>query len=99
MESRSLIVAGSLLSIATANPITALAQQSLNGMITGINRMDGSISIQQIASGTVGSEGGAVEQFRAKVDLLESVHAGDRVTYSVTDSNGTKTITKLERQK
>jgi len=31
--------------------------------------------------------------------LLDAVHAGDRVTYSVAETGGVKTITKLDRQK
>jgi hypothetical protein len=31
--------------------------------------------------------------------MLESVHAGDRVSFSTADNNGTKTITKLQKAK
>jgi hypothetical protein len=30
--------------------------------------------------------------------LLDNFHAGDRVTYSTTENNGVKTITKMQRQ-
>jgi Cu/Ag efflux protein CusF len=31
--------------------------------------------------------------------LLDSVHAGDKVAFTVNDANGKKTITKIDRQK
>jgi hypothetical protein len=30
--------------------------------------------------------------------MLDSVHAGDRVTYSATDADGASTLTKLQKQ-
>ena len=30
--------------------------------------------------------------------MLDSVHAGDRVSYTATDTNGTGTLTKLQKQ-
>ena len=49
--------------------------------------------------GTVGaSSGGATEQFKVAPGALEKVHAGDRVTFSVSESGGKKTITKIESQ-
>lgn len=79
----------------------AVAQQTTDGMITKIDRLSSRIAIQPTQSGTVGtSAAAAAEEFRVQDgSLLESVHAGDRVTYSVTESSGVKTITKLQRQK
>jgi Cu/Ag efflux protein CusF len=78
----------------------ALADQTLTGVITGLNRLNGTISIQQTQSGTVGANtGGAAEQFKVQDGVsLDAVHAGDRVSYSTTDKGGVKTITKLDRQ-
>jgi Cu/Ag efflux protein CusF len=77
------------------------AEQDTAGMVTGINRLNGTIAIQRIQTGTVGANtGGAGEEFKIKDDaMMEDVHAGDRVTFSTTDSGGAKTITKLDRQK
>jgi hypothetical protein len=44
------------------------------------------------------SSGGATDQFKAPSGALEKVHAGDRVTFSVSDSGDKKTITKIESQ-
>jgi Cu/Ag efflux protein CusF len=70
-------------------------------MVTGINRLNGTIAIQRIQTGTVGANtGGAGEEFKIKDDaMMENIHAGDRVTFSTTDSGNAKTITKLDRQK
>ncbi|TKT70650.1 copper-binding protein [Afipia massiliensis] len=78
----------------------ALAQQALTGMITKIDRIRGTIAIQQEQSGTVGaSAGGAAEEFKAQDrSSLDAVHVGDKVTYSTTEAGGMKTITKLQKQ-
>ena len=78
----------------------AFAQQALTGTITGINRLNDTIAIRQTQSGTVGANtGGAAEEFKVqKGQSLEDLHAGDRVTFSVTEAGGARTITKLQRQ-
>jgi Cu/Ag efflux protein CusF len=77
------------------------AEQGTTGMVTGINRLNSTIAIQRIQTGTVGANtGGAAEEFKVKDEsMMEDIHAGDRVTFSATDSGGTKTVTKLDRQK
>jgi Cu/Ag efflux protein CusF len=93
MKLAKLVLAGSLfIGFASA----ASAQQTLTGTVTMIDRMSGTMAIQQTQSGTVGSSGGVERQFKASDDLLENVHAGDRVTVSVGESDGKKTITKIE---
>ena len=68
--------------------------------MTRIDRVNGTVAIQQAPSGTVGAgSGGASEEFKVPDSAsLNAVHAGDRVNFSATGSGGTKTITKLERQ-
>ena len=85
---------------------SALAQQQgTAGTITGINRLTGMVAITPTQNGTVGSNapGSApapAEEFKVKDGaLLDAVHAGDLVTYSVAETGGVKTITKLDRQK
>jgi copper binding protein CusF len=97
MKLAKLILAGVMLATV---PSMALAQQSSEGMITMINRLDSTIAIKQVQEGTVGaSGGGAIEQqFAASADMLDSVHAGDRVKFTVGDKGGKKTLTKIERQ-
>ena len=78
----------------------ALAQQALTGTVIKIDRINGSIAIQREQSGTVGANtGGTAEEFKAQAGLsLEAVHAGDKVTFSTTETGGIKTITKLQKQ-
>ncbi|WP_315830993.1 copper-binding protein [Bradyrhizobium prioriisuperbiae] len=79
----------------------ARAEQDLTGMITKIDRISGTITIQRTQSGTVGSaSGGAAEEYRAQSGVsLDVVHAGDNVTFSTTDTGGgMKSVTKLQKQ-
>lgn len=79
----------------------AFAEDNITGLVTKIDRLNGTIAIQQIQKGTVGgtSAGGIVQEFKTKdAGMLENVHAGDRVSFSTAESNGTKTITKLQQQ-
>ncbi|WP_431204448.1 copper-binding protein [Bradyrhizobium betae] len=92
--------------LAGAAAISMLASSAfaddMTGMVTRIDRLSSTISIQQTQKGTVGGGAGgagAVQQYKAKdAAMLDSVHAGDRVTYSATDSNGTGTLTKLQKR-
>ena len=79
---------------------TAFAQQLETGTVTRIDRVNGTVAIQQTPSGTVGAgSGGAAEEYKVQSGMsLDAVHAGDRVSFSATGSGATKTITKLQRQ-
>jgi Cu/Ag efflux protein CusF len=96
MKNLMIVGAAALTIISSA----ALAQQTLTGMVTRIDRLNGTVAIQQAQSGTVGAGGGAAaEQFKVQSGIsLETLHAGDKVNFSVTGSGDTKTITKLDRQ-
>lgn len=78
----------------------ALAQEALTGTVTRIDRLNGTVGIQQTPAGTVGAGGGgAAEQFKVQSGIsLEALHAGDRVNFAVTGSGDAKTVTKLERR-
>jgi Cu/Ag efflux protein CusF len=78
----------------------ALAQQALTGMVTKVDRINRTVAIQQTQSRTVGANtGGAAEEFKAQNDLsLDTLHAGDKVAFSATETGGIKTITKLQEQ-
>ncbi len=78
----------------------ALAQQAMTGTITGINRINGTIAIQRTQSGTVGANAGSpAEEFKVQSGLsLDDVHAGDKVSLSVKETGGTRTITKIQKQ-
>ena len=78
-----------------------LAQQTTTGtgMVTIIDRIHGMIAIRQTPGGTVGANtGGVATEFRLTGAALDAVHAGDRVTFSATESGGTRTITRIEKQ-
>ncbi len=75
-----------------------LAQQALTGTLTKVDRINRTVAIQQMQSGTTGANTGAAEEFKAQDGLsLETLHAGDKVTFSVTETGGIKTITKLQK--
>jgi hypothetical protein len=93
----SMILVGAMLNVI---PSMASAQQPLTGTVTTIDRLNGTIAIQQTQSGTVGaSGGGATEQrFKAATGLLDTVHAGDKVAFSASEIDGKKTITKIDQR-
>ena len=78
----------------------ALAQQTHTGTITQLNRLNNTVAIRQTQNGTVGANtGGAAEEFKVGGGIsLETLHAGDSVNYTVNESGGSKTITKLDRR-
>ncbi|MHB8271462.1 copper-binding protein [Bradyrhizobium sp.] len=87
-------------SVLTAISSATFAQQTLTGTVTTVDRINGTIAIQQTQSGTVGANtGGASERFKVQDGgMLNTLHAGDKVTESVSETGGTKTVTKLEKQ-
>lgn len=78
----------------------ALGQPARTGTLTKIDRIHGTVAIQQTQDGTVGANtGGASEEFKVQDGLsLETLHAGDRVTFFTTETGGNKTVTKLQKQ-
>ena len=78
----------------------AFAQQELTGTVTKIDRINRTIAIKQTQSGTTGANiGGAAEEFKAEDSLsLDTLHAGDKISFSATETGGIKTITKLQNQ-
>jgi Cu/Ag efflux protein CusF len=96
MRLAKMLLAGSMLTVISS---MTLAQQPLTGTVTTIDRINGTIAIQQTQSGTVGANtGGATEQYRVQGVSLDTLHAGDKVTFSVSESGGKKTITNLDKQ-
>jgi Copper binding periplasmic protein CusF len=81
--------------------IPAFADQAQTGMVTKIDRINRTVLIQPVQSGTVGANTtGTAQEFKAKEGMsLDEVHVGDLVSYSAMDASGTKTITKLDRKK
>ncbi len=75
-----------------------LAEEALTGTLTKVDRINRTVAIQPMQSGTTGANTGAAEEFKAQDGLsLETLHAGDKVTFSVTETGGIKTITKLQK--
>ncbi|EJN11094.1 hypothetical protein PMI42_05613 [Bradyrhizobium sp. YR681] len=95
---RSILAGAAVLSMLASSAFA----DDMTGMVTRIDRLNSTISIQQTQKGTVGSSAGgagALQEYKAKdAVMLDAVHAGDRVTYSATDNNGTGTLTKLQKQ-
>jgi Cu/Ag efflux protein CusF len=96
MKIATIILAGAAaLTISSA----AFAQQALTGTVTKVDRINRTVAIQQTQSGTVGANtGGAAQEFKAQDSLpLDTLHAGDKVTFSAMETGGIK-ITKLQNQ-
>lgn len=76
-------------------------QGSQTGVVTKVDRIHGTVAIEQEQKGTVGANAGnADEEFKVKGGLsLDDVHAGDKVTVSIAETGGIKTITKFEKPK
>ena len=92
-----ILVSAAALSLVSS---AGLAQQPQTGIVTKVDRINGIVAIQQTQSGTSGANtGGASEDFKAQAGLsLDTVHAGDKVTFSAAESGGVKTITKVQKQ-
>jgi Cu/Ag efflux protein CusF len=79
----------------------AFAQETMmSGVVTKVDEVQGTIRIQYGQSGTVGSTASdASEDFKVKDGLLfNALQPGDKVQFSVEQTNGAKTITKLEKR-
>jgi len=75
----------------------ALAQDAKTGMVTQIDRLNGTIAIQQPQDGTVGTSSGSgtVKQFKVQGVSLDALHAGDQVSFTQSGD----TVTKIEKTK
>jgi len=98
MRVAKIISVGAAVIVVTS--LSALAQQQHLGLITEVNRLNNTVAIRQIQSGTVGANtNGPSEAFKVASGIsLDTIHAGDRVSYSADESGPTKTITKIQRQ-
>jgi Cu/Ag efflux protein CusF len=94
-------IAGIIMAATAALSIagTALAQQMRTGMVTRIDRISGTITIKDMPDGTTGANtGAATEEFKVQDGArLNALHAGDRVSFAVSDAAGTKTVTKIDK--
>jgi hypothetical protein len=89
---KSICAAAALAFIGSA----AFAQDAKTGMVTQIDRLNGTIAIQQPQDGTVGASGGGiVKQFKVQGVSLDALHAGDQVSFTQSGD----TVTKIEKKK
>jgi len=99
MKIAKLVLAGTAAFLIAGS--AAMAQQEQTGQVTRINRLNNTVAIRPIQNGTVGANAtpGAEQEFKVKDGVsLEDLHAGNRITYSITESGGTKTLTNFKRQ-
>jgi Cu/Ag efflux protein CusF len=78
----------------------ASAQESRPGTISRVDEASGTIAIAETQNGTTGSGAGtAAQEFKLQDGLLfNAIKDGDRISYTVEEIRGVKTITKLEKQ-
>ena len=97
-----LLLAGTAAVILLGSAASAEDQkpQDQKGQVTKVNRLNNTIAVRPIQDGTVGANtAGAEQEFRVKDGVsLEELHAGNRITYSVTDSGGAKTVTGFKKE-
>jgi Cu/Ag efflux protein CusF len=76
------------------------AQESRLGTISRVDEANGTIAIAEAQIGTTGSgAGAAAQEFKLQDGLLfNAIKEGDRISYTVEDVRGVKTITKLQKQ-
>ena len=106
MKSATCLLAGTaslamLVSVAFAQDQAGKDQtKDQTGQVIRVNRLDNTVAVRPIQDGTVGANTAGIEQqFKVKDGVsLEDLHAGNRITYSVSETSGTKTITKFKVQ-
>ena len=110
MKSATSVLAGTasialLVSVAFAQDQAGKEQakdqpKELTGQVTQVNRLNNTVEVRPLQNGTVGANNAGSEQhFKVKDGVsLEDLHAGNHITYSVSESGGTRTITKFKVQ-
>ena len=99
MNIAKIVLAGCTALILTGSASFAQQATTGTGQVTIVDRISGTVAIRPAQSGTVGANTGtAATEFKLKGASLDDVHAGDMVKYSATETDGTKTITKIEKQ-
>lgn len=98
MRLRQIMLAGAM-AVTLAGAGLAHADQTISGLLTVVDRTTGEIVVKRDEAGTVGSTTGATEKFKMQDGIPESLHAGEKVTISYTESGGVKTATKVDEVK
>lgn len=97
----TLLISGSPgLAQTKTQPQTQAQNGQQSGQVTMVNRLNNTISVRPIQKGTVGANtAGTAETFKVKEGLsLENLHAGNQITYSLTEQGGSRTITSFKNQ-
>jgi Cu/Ag efflux protein CusF len=78
----------------------ALAHDEQHGTVTNVDESSGSITIQPIPDGTVGSRAGTNSEKLAVQDglIFNALTQGDEVTFSSQQIDGFNTITKIQKR-
>jgi hypothetical protein len=92
MKIASILLAGTLV---LGVSVAARADDQQTGLVTQLNRLNNTISIKRVQSGTVGANiSAAAENFRVREGLsTDNLHAGDRISFQSSDKNGVMTLT------
>jgi Cu/Ag efflux protein CusF len=99
MKSSHAIILGT--AAAAMFSLGALAQESRSGTISRIDPTKGTIAVTESQSGTTGSSStmSAAQEYKLQDPLVvNSIKDGDRISFTVEEKDGVKTITKLQKQ-
>jgi hypothetical protein len=91
MKIATILLAGTLV---LGVSVAARADDSQTGLVTQLNRLNNTISIKRVQSGTVGASTGGAENFKVRDGLsTDNLHAGDRISFQSANKNGVQTLT------
>ena len=99
MKSSHAIILG--MAAAAMFSLGALAQESRSGTISRIDPAKGTIAVAESQPGTTGSSTtmSSAQEYQLKDPLvLNAIKDGDRISFTVDEKDGVKTITKLQKQ-
>jgi hypothetical protein len=98
MKLATLVASGALL--ATLGTAAFAADQSITGTVQVLDRINNEIGIKPEPAGqtTGANAAGAVQKFRMRGALPDTLHAEDKVTVTYSEDNGVKTITNVTLQ-
>jgi Cu/Ag efflux protein CusF len=85
---------------ATMFSLGAFAQEVRVGTISRLDEANGTIAISEAQAGTTGSgAGSSAQEYKAQDGLLfNALKEGDRVSFTVEEKGGVKTIAKVQKQ-
>jgi len=81
--------------------VGVFAQEMRQGTISRVDPAKGTIAVAESQAGTTGSSTtmSAAQEYKLQDPLLfNAIKDGDRISFSVEDKDGVKTVTKLQEQ-